>query len=183
MHKIKGNPVNNAEEYELLYFQGYGLDYLYNHAAFLNEDIVIDANNNLVVGTQEGFAWSNFELTANDFHVPYAYKVVVFYNDAEGASHVVWSQDLNADNGYMVNLPTGLYADYPQYELAIAVCWKYADLFDVYEAQIEFGDWTEWNRSDVIDFEISDEGFYTVRAHGTGFSSSDLSNCIEYRIG
>ena len=183
MPMIKGNSVQNAEEYELLCFQGYGIDYFYNNTAFLNEDIVIDENNNLVIGTQEGFAWSNFELTSNYFRVPYAYKAVVFYNDAEGMSHVIWSQDLNADNCYCINLPTGLYADYPQYELAMAVCWKYADLSDVYEAQIEFGDWTNQTSSDVIDFEIYDEGIYAVRAHGTGFDSSDLSNCVEYKIG
>lgn len=179
MMMIKGNPVQGAEEYELLYFQGNGLDGCYNSAQYFNEDLVIDENNNLVVGTQEGFAWSNFELQTNYFRVPYAYKVVVYYNDENGASHVVWAQDLNND---VVYPPTeSLYEEYSQHELAVAVCWRYADVPDPYAAEIEFGEWIQWTTSDVIDFEISDEGFYAVRAHGTGYDSSDLSNCVEYR--
>ena len=181
MHKIKGNPVNNAEEYELLYFiEEYGTDYVSNYAEFLNGDIVIDENNNIVEGTNEGFCWSNFTLVSNSFSVPYAYKAILFYN--EGGSHIVWSQDLDESNGYMVNIPEGIYADYPQYALYVGVCWKNEEGYDPYNVEITFGSWTDWDWSDVIDFEIEDSGIYAVRAHGAGHYCSDLSNCIAYEL-
>ena len=169
---IKGDAIANATEYELLeYYAEHGIyngtDYECIEGAIINED----GNEETGEGYYIKFSKDGTIDPSFVYYAPQA-NMICFYCADEFISSITPTES----NGYMFSVPEDCDR--------IDICWYYADVA-LANCVIYEGSYQQIATNTEINFDFEEighnedySGVFTVRAHATGYDSSDYSNHV-----